>query len=228
MLNSLFKIKNVIFLFLLWNIFVGCSSIVYSPTIDLPARPLKKGQGQFVYGVGMLAETRPKETGKKLDLGHEIFVRYGFGENFSFQEKVWADISEIENKWRGGISASGIFVLNDSTSKFRFGVMPTLAFLFDGKPVEGGGGAVPIILWFPRIETFHFYTAMGPAIGLRDAIGKKKPQWGWGIVTNVGFSAVPSSVMSINVEIVGILQVNEYDKIIHFIIAPGVKVGWNF
>lgn len=72
------KISYLIVFLLSSIVFQSCiPSLVYSPSLNLPSKPLNKDEVQILAGVGYLPETKPEKTEKKcpwveklqLDLG---------------------------------------------------------------------------------------------------------------------------------------------------------------
>ncbi len=113
-------IKNKLHLFLLAFIILlinGCvPSLVYSPSINLPPKPLHKEQIQLLGGVGYFPETLPDRTPKKMAFGGETTIRYGFSNSFSAQVKGWYDFSNNVQEKRWGLSTACIVVFNDSSN----------------------------------------------------------------------------------------------------------------
>lgn len=119
----------------------GCaSSLVYSPSMQLPVQPLKKDQGQTGFGMVMLPETRPASVGLKTSIGAEGFLRYAFSNKFSLQGRYWHNLESDNNIY--GASIGGTYMFEDSNSTTRFGLTGTTAVLFDGSSAEGGGSAL--------------------------------------------------------------------------------------
>jgi len=51
----------------------GCPpSLVYSPSANLPPRPLKKGKVQFLGWIGMFPEARPHDVDSKTAIGGDL------------------------------------------------------------------------------------------------------------------------------------------------------------
>ena len=112
------KISNAvpIILISLLTELIGCApSMVYSPSINLPPKPLQKEELQLLGGIGYLPETRPDKTPKKLTLGGETTLRYGFSDFYSMQIKGWYDFSKnLSDYQRWGFAVASTFLFNDS------------------------------------------------------------------------------------------------------------------
>lgn len=216
-----------IIVILLATLFIGCTeSLVYSPSMNLPPRPLSGGQSQFLMGGAYFPETRPFRSPEKTAYGWEATFRFALCKHFSMQAKGWKDLSGNFDGERYGISGAVIAMLNDS-SNFRYGVMPTGAFLFGGGDMEGGGGGLPICFWFTKYHPFDFYTTITPAFGIKDVSAETK-QWGWGILLNAGTAVIIKDCLTINLEFSGIRQVNEYEDRNDYFICPSLNIGYLF
>ena len=202
-------------------------SLVYSPSANLPPRPLKKWDVQFLSGIGMFPETRPFEVSSRTAVGGEITIRLALSDYFTMQAKGWIDLSGHFLYNRSGISVSSLIMFNDDKSLYRVGIMPTGAILFSGRLLQGFGSALPICLWFPEYKANNFYISCGPGFGTRGlAVGEK--EWGWGILLNVGTSILFSDNFTLNFEISSIVQKNEYENLTHFILSPSFTMGLLF
>lgn len=212
---------------LLTSVLTGCvPSLVYSPSINLPPRPLEKEDVQILGGVGYFPETQPDRVNKKMAFGGETTVRYAFGNSYSMQMEGWYDFTNNADKGRWGLSLAGIFVLNDS-SNYRFGLMPIFATVIADNSVEGGGCYIPVTLWINHLDPINFYAAAGPVIGIRD-ISDDNNQWGWGIIINAGCGFYFYDKITMNIEFSFIKQVNEYKNIQDYFLSPSINIGYIF
>jgi hypothetical protein len=224
-------LKVVLFILLIF-IFIfttGCPpSLVYSPSANLPPRPLKKGQLQLLGGIGLFPEARPHDVGSKTAIGGEATFRFALSDYFTLQAKGWLDFSGNVDFSRYGFSISSIVMFNDDKSLYRLGIMPTGALLFSTGGLDcgigGGGGALPICLWFPEYKELNFYISFGPGFGIRN-LPVEDNKWGWGILLNLGTSILISNHFTLNLEFSGVFQKNEYEHISDFILSPSFNLG---
>jgi hypothetical protein len=179
----------------------------------------------------MFPEARPHEVKYKTAIGGEATFRFALGDYFALQAKGWMDFSDNVDFSRYGFSVSSIIMFNSDKSSYRIGIMPTGAFLFStggtGGGLDGVGGALPICLWFPGYNKFNFYFALGPGFGARK-FPPEDNKWGWGILLNVGTSILISKHFTINFEVSGIAQKNEYENVSDFILSPSFNLGLIF
>ncbi|HCY75757.1 MAG TPA: hypothetical protein DHV28_07530 [Ignavibacteriales bacterium] len=218
---------TLIFLTAIVLIINSCApSLVYSPSINLPPKPLQKDEIQLLGGAGYLPETLPDRTAAKMAFGGEATIRYGFNNTISGQIKGWYDFSNNVEQKRWGLSTASIITFNDS-SDFRFGVMPNLAMVLSDNSIEGGGGSLPFTFWLNKYNPFNIYFGFGPIVGFRDLTDEAN-QWGWGLILNTGISILLEERFTLNLEFSGIKQVNEYNGSNEYFLSPSLNIGYIF
>jgi len=213
----------------------GCApSLVYNPAVSLPSRPLIKEQGEAIGTLGFLPETRPHQSGTTSHVsgGGALTLRYAFSNRLTLGVSAWSDLQDFFNGYfRGGFGAEAIFPIagggDPDPNGMKLGLMPRTAVLFDGGSIEGGGFAIPVVLWLPKTDLFATYAALGPALGYRD-LSTAPAQWGYGLIGNLGTSITLGSSFRIYAEVAGIVQVNQYDRITHGVFAPSVGLALTF
>lgn len=220
-------INSVVFFIFFGIFFYSCvPSLVYSPSLNLPSKPLSKDEVQILGGIGYLPETRPNYTEPKMVLGGEASLRFGISDRVTAQLKGWKDVSYSISEARYGFSISALTMLNDS-SDIRFGIFPTGAFLLAENDIEGGGGTIPFCFWYSKFYPISFYAAFGPIIGIRN-ITEDNNQWGWGLLLNIGATVTIKKHFTFNLEISAIKQVSEYDGYKSYFLSPSLNVGYIF
>ncbi|MGB5287421.1 MAG: hypothetical protein WBQ32_12305 [Ignavibacteriaceae bacterium] len=220
------KINRIIILFI-FSTLSGCvPSLVYSPSINLPPKPLQKEKAQILGGVGYFPETQPDRVSSKMAIGGETTIRYAFSNSYAMQIEGWYDFSSNVEDGRWGLSIASIIVFNDS-SNYRFGLMPIFAAALADNSVEGGGCYIPATFWFNHIDPLNFYAAIGPVVGIRD-ISDEHNQWGWGIIINAGCGILFNDNITMNLEFACIKQVNEYRGRQDYFFSPSINIGYIF
>lgn len=73
----------------------------------------------------------------------------------------------------------------------------------------------------------YFYILFGPGFGVRD-LPVEDNEWGWGILLNLGTSILISNHFTLNLEISGIFQNNEYENLSDIILSPSFNLGFLF
>lgn len=220
------RIKLIVIFFILSTFFSCVPSLVYSPSINLPPKPLEKDETQILGGVGYFPETRPDRVTSKMAFGGEATIRHAFSNSFSLQLESWYDFSNNVEDGRWGLSLASNIVFNDS-SNFRFGLMPIFAAAFADNSMEGGGCYFPITFWFNHFDPVNFYAAVGPMVGIRD-ITAENNQWGWGIIMNAGCGILFENNITLNLEFAFIKQVNEYNSRTDYFFSPSINIGYIF
>jgi len=219
------KLKTLLLSAALCPLLFNCTpSLVYSPSVNLPAEPLKKRSVQVLGGIGFLPETREHDVGESVALGGELTFRFGISDYFTMQFKGWKDFSDNLDESRSGFSYTNIVLLNDAQSKYKVGFLPTFAFLFDGNGLEGGGAATQFGIWLPNNGVLHPYVAIGPGVGIRN-LEENPKEWGWGVLTNLGLALKISEHFNLNLEVAGIAQINEFEDKSNFVVAPSLNLG---
>lgn len=124
-------------LIILISLFIGglfltncSSSLVYSPSLNLPSRPLVEKEVDLNGGVEIFPETRPEyiESKSKNAFGFNGHIGYGFTNEFSMYAKGWFT-TENANYTRTGLALSGVvnFPINESS---RYMIIPRFGTVF--------------------------------------------------------------------------------------------------
>ncbi len=205
----------------------GCaSSLVYSPSIQLPVQPLKKDQGQAGFGMVLLPETRPSAVGQKTSIGGEGFLRYAFSNKFSLQGRYWHNLESDNNLF--GTSISGTYIFGDSSSSTHYGLTCATAALFSGSSVEGGGSSVIGSVWLPKLSAdIRPFCSLGAIIGYRH-LNTTPKEWGAGLLLQGGLAWSLSQVWTLHFEGSFITQMNFYEDISHGIPSLSVATSITF
>jgi hypothetical protein len=188
---------------------------------------LKKHTLQVQGGLALLPEARPKVTDSNTAWGMEASIRYAVSDYYTLQFKGWKDISDKSDLDRGGLSYTNIVSLSNAEDRYKFGLIPILAFVFDETGLEGGGFAIPVCVWFPRTENTGIYFAAGPGVGIH-AVGDGEDDWGWGLEFTWGMALDFLERMSLNIELDIIAQTNSWDEEMEVILSPGLNLGVTF
>jgi hypothetical protein len=210
--------------------FFSCSpSLVYSPTLNLPSKPLEKHETRVNGGFEMLQETQPQGAHNVIAPGLTGSVAYGFTHSFALQLKGWTSLQNVEeNQFRFGFSASGMFMLNDSTNAFRYALLPCFAMTFDNNNLGWGKGIGSwLAVWFPSKSDIKPYFAVGAGLGWDD-FDYPYNSYGWGIFLNPGISVLSGKFVEVNFELAGALVFNRYENINYFILSPSVALSARF
>jgi hypothetical protein len=221
-----------------WMVFIastvlltGCaSSLVYSPSVQLPTSPLRAGSGQLMVGGEFLPETRPIAVPQDAEPGATGLIRYAFSDHLTLQAKSWFALNNTSADL-SGISLSGIVPFGDTGSRsLRFGTMISIAFLSDNEngdlAIGGTGFSASLLAWLPiSSDKLTLYGSFGPAYGVRNASYDSE---GYGAILSLGLAYNFCSSLSANLECAGVLARDLYDLTTNIIISPSFDLGWKF
>ena len=224
--------KIIINAFLLIVLTSCSSSMVYSPSINLPNEILKKNEFDFHGGFEAMPETRPEKLsgGDQTTLGIHGQVGYGYNDKFNMSIKGWMDLGDRENEIRYGISLNSQFVkaIND---KKKIIVLPRVGASFGGIGI-GYGLSNSFIFHHAINQKVGYYAGVGGAWGYESLHnqtndnGERKVPMGFGILGNFGLSWEIQSGIRLNFEVSPIYQINTFDDVDQFIFSPQIGVGY--
>lgn len=222
-----------LWIILIIGILTSCSnSLVYSPSINLPNKPLKEKEIDLQGGLELLAETRPEELqGNQTTLGLGGQLSYGFSNKFNLSLKGWADIEGRENSIRSGYALNGQFIkLIDEES--RIITIPRLGIVLDGNEISGYGIGTSILYQKSISKIFSWYGGVGLLWGFRDLDkeknynDKEKLPMGFGILGNLGIGCQLLNTIRLNLEINPIYQINTFDENSQMLFSPTIGIGY--
>lgn len=213
----------------------ACSpSLTYSPSYNLSHGALEKDQVDLSGGVEMLPETRPGETDEvTTTLGYNIRVAYGFRENFNMNVKAWGDIQGPFNSSRSGYALSAQFIKSLADNE-RLLFIPQAGIATGGFNIGGFGIGFSTLRQHDLNANFSWYTGGGFIWGFNElesslnAFGREEIPMGYAFRANLGLAYKIADRLRINAELNPIFQINPYDEVNHFIVAPSLNLGYSF
>lgn len=213
----------------------SCSpSLTYSPSYNLSHGALEKDKVDLSGGIELLPETRPDEVnGVSTTLGYNFRVAYGFRENFNMNVKAWGDIQGPFNSGRGGYALSAQFIKDLADNK-RLLFIPRAGFATGGFNVGGYGIGFTTLRQHDLNSRFSWYTGGGLMWGFNEleaelnAFGRSEIPMGYALKANLGLVYEIADHLRINAELNPIFQLNPFDEVNHFIIAPSLNLGYTF
>lgn len=212
----------------------NCStSQVYSPSLNLPQKPLAEKEVDLNGGVEMFPETRPEFTNSKdkSTFGFNGQLGYGFTNSFNMYAKGW--ITKDNNKYRSGYSLSGIidFQVDDNS---RYMLIPRIGLLLDNQNISGYGASCLLIYQSRIINNFSFNSGGGLIWGYNslfettNSVGESRISMGFAIQGNVGLTYQVSKNIRCNLEVNPLYQINTFDSQQNFVISPNIGIGYTF
>ena len=212
---------KLVVIVLMWIMFSGCSSLLYSPSVGLPTNPLKNGELDLHGGVELFPETAPDDIMTKTSSGATLQIGYGLSDKNSLYLRGWFS-SAGEEESRGGISLHLISQLKKFENAGLY-FIPKIGYALDGF-AHGIGFELPIIYQYCFNNKVSVFGGLGGAYGTE----LDDKAWGWGFTSHVGAGFQLSENLRINTELTGVYQNNSSDDVSHFIISPAIGLGYTF
>jgi hypothetical protein len=212
---------KIIYIVILTLLFSCTSSLVYSPSVGVSNKKIDKGDVNLQASYELLPETRPDKVDDKYSNGMNLGLSYGFTDNASLKLRGWNDMVKYPNDFRHGYSAG--LMLDYTENGNGWLIYPRAGILFDDNSVDGGGISFNSLYKMQVNKTLSLYGGMGLVLGWRDISNKvEKKQYGYGLLLNLGSSYDIYKGLGINFELNPVYQLNMYDDVNHFIVAPAI------
>lgn len=208
------------------------SSLVYSPSINLPNQPLKEKEIDLIGGFELLPETRQKAIqGNPTTMGLNGQVSYGFSDKFNMSLKGWLDIENRLNSTRSGFALNGQFI-NQISSDSRTILLPRIGIALGGNTISGYGFGASFIYQKNFIQNFSWYGGIGFLWGFKNlekevnSLNERNLPMGIGIIGNLGLSWQFYNKLRLNLELSPVYQVNIFDKNSQLLLSPSISIGY--
>lgn len=229
--------KLIVLLFLLVGglFLTNCSSsLVYSPSMNLPQRPLAEKEVDLNGGVELFPETRPEsiESKEKNAFGFNGQLGYGFTNDFSMYAKGWLTYENVGYN-RTGFALSGVinFPINENS---RYMIIPRVGMALERNEINGFGASTMFVYQSNISEKFSFTSGGGLSWGYNDLYKKStdnfelKFPFGYGLQGNVGLTYQIFENLRCNLEVNPLYQINTFDSKQNFVVAPNISLGYTF
>ncbi|MEZ4985970.1 MAG: hypothetical protein R2795_13200 [Saprospiraceae bacterium] len=225
---------RIIWAGMLFWVLSGCSSLLYSPSLNLTNQPIQEKQIDMQGGVELLPETRMLNATfpDNLQLGWSGGLRYGFGKQFNMGFKAWGEFSPRQTLLRGGGSIDAQF-LRIISPQTRLILLPRVGIALNGNSIAGYGLSASAIYQREVSDHFSWYGGIGAVWGVKDFTQEQnianelKMPMGAGVVGNLGIGWQLTNGLRANIELNPILQLNTFDNRQQFLLAPSVGVGYS-
>jgi hypothetical protein len=197
------------------------SSLVYSPSVGVTNKKIEKGDINLQAAYELLPETRPDRVEDNFSNGLNLGLSYGLTENTSLKLRGWNDMVKYPKNFRHGYSAGLMFDYTEKGSGWLF--YPRVGILFDDNTVDGGGISFNSLYKMQVNKTLSLYGGVGLVLGWRDISNEvEKKEYGYGLLFNIGSSFDIYKGLGINFELNPVYQLNMYDEVNHFLVAPSI------
>jgi len=225
-------------------LFISCSnSLIYSPALNLPVRPIAKDNIDISGGVELLSETRPGEeisnnfeipnlvgTDEELygnsTFGYNFQLGYGFSDKFNLYIRGWGDLENTGEYFRTGYALSSTLTLSELSESSRLMLIPRVGLALDGNYIGGYGLGLSSAIHHRFTDNFAFYSGLGFVWGFSEIGTIQDGENGIGIIGNVGTSYEIFDNFRVNLELTPIYQINLYDDNQKFVMSGQFAIGY--
>ncbi len=213
----------------------GCSySMVYSPSVNLPAKTLNRGDIDVKGGLELFPETQPV-TNRYTAPGGQLTLGYGINDKTSVYAKGWLDFTgRGRYATRSGFSLNAVVTVKTFTDRMRLLLIPKVGMVLDGKYRAGYGADLPVILHYRINNNLGLYGGFGFLYGLHDfekqlaLDGQMRLQGGWAVSNHLGASMNVWKQLNVNAELTTLYQNNTYAQRTNWLFSPTIGIGYVF
>lgn len=201
----------------------ACStSILYDPTLRMPARQLQTSEVQGTFGWGMLPETRPDAIDGKLNDDALLFdARAGLSKRVTLQARTWLGVPINGSSKRWGMGGSILYTIDTGSTGWRSSILLSGALGVHEETIQGFGGALNVILYTPKWLDVQPYLSAG---GILAFSSNSLDEWGIAPLLHAGVSWEFLEDVGLNAEVTSIFQINVAENVYHTIITPTLSL----
>ncbi len=220
------KVLNNIICLLAGCFAISCSSLVYSPSINLPDK-IQNNETKISAAYERLPLTNENEDKELSSNGAFISLQHSFFDYFCIQIKYWSDLNTFssENEYKHGLSITGYLLLNDSTADYRFYLVPTIGTSLLNKDIKMGTIGSWIALQTPSFSIFKPYAAAGFLYGNTNV---KRKHYGFGILANIGTNINIYRQLNLSIEFSVPTLINMETNAVTTYFAPTIGFTYSF
>jgi len=233
------KLKLLLFLSFGF-LFSNCNkSLVYSPSINLTSKPIKKKEIDAQVGAELLPETNQRdiEGSSNTVFGINGQVAYGFTDKFSLTAKFWADPERKIKELRSGFALSAQIV-KPISPKSRLIILPRIARLLEEGLFSKSGwqsdGLCISAVYHRSLKGNYWYAGGGAGWGTAffskksNFRGEEKIPMGFGLVGHLGYGWEFTNNLRLICELSPILHFNTFERNTRYVISPTIGLGYTF
>ncbi|HEY3875140.1 MAG TPA: hypothetical protein VGM92_06660 [Candidatus Kapabacteria bacterium] len=233
---------KMLVLFVLVLLLGGCTSLVYTPYLHLPAAPMKSGT-MSVAGSG---EGLPETSSSTISASGEGILAYALTDNVTLRGGAWSRVSDIRSGEVDGTSLDAIVALSRPMqlkqalemgtvpvySGFDVAIVPRAMSLY-GWNTLGLAGSISAAVWLPSIWSPEGKFAMRPYIAIGGLVGTGYTSnsngasgHGYGMLNNLGLTMTFSPHFSINEEVANPIVWTTMTKALTWYLTPSMTVSY--
>lgn len=224
--------KTIVLLTIALTLSACTRSLVYSPSLNLPAKIMKQKEIDLQGGIELLPETRREEnSGRTAVMGGVLQIGYGFGNNFNLTLKGCADLQDKENVLRSGYTLTAQFITTINSEE-RLILMPRVGLALGGSDIDGKGAGFSAVYHKNFNSLLSGYAGAGLLWGFNtleeqlNSQNEMKVPMGFGFMATAGFSWEFAEGLRMNAEVSPIYQVNSFDNTNYFVVSPHLGIGY--
>lgn len=227
---------------MIWPFWIAsCSSLAYSPVLNVPHSPLKKNEISIAGGAEMLAETRQvgqfyQPDTQKTAFGFSGQLGVGLKNNLAIYTRGWIEAEPSSIMWRHGYSLHTL-ISNPAGKRGRIHFIPRVGVVFFGKSISGWAAGASTAFQYNLSNKISLYSGSGilwafavnpnaytPAILYIDRRQNNGIAYNFnnGLALKMGYGLV------LNFEIVPSIHLNQYDKETQYVVASAIGLTYTF
>lgn len=214
------KTLNIISIAFLGIITIACTSLVYSPSINLPDK-IRKDETKIVAAY----ESLPS-TSNSIDKGMIVALQHSYSDNICMQLKYWTDFDSYgsEKDYLHGASITSYISLNDTNSPYKFYLAPTIGMSLNENRIQMGTIGSWLAVQTPSFYFFEPYAAIGFIYANTNV--KSKVAYGFGIMSNLGTHIKLYKNLRLNIEYSFPIKIDMYFKTGTLFVTP--TIGFSY
>jgi hypothetical protein len=196
--------------------------LVYSPSLNLPDN-IQKDETTL-----LVAYEKLPSTGEFVDDGIIVSLQQSFSDYFNLQIKYWTDLNTYKTDvdYLHGASLTAYFMLSDTTDTYKFIVAPTVGASMRENEFEMLVVGSWIAIKTPEIWVLKPYFGLG--LVYANTNFNSSDQYGFGLLSNIGFNIPLSSKIKFNFEFSFPLKIDMYWQTAYLFYTPTVGLSFSF
>jgi hypothetical protein len=205
-------------------------SMVTSSALSLSDRKVKRQQVDASAGIGLLPETRPRESSYTA-MGFTGKLAYGISDDFNLYGSGWVDLSDKYYSYRGGFSLSSRIGLWQNENS-RVELVPRIGVLTIDIGIGAFGlGADGVYVHNTR-NRLYYYTGIGLAAGAErlNRIPSRNSNisnyYGIGVIGHLGLGYNITDEWRAVIDLNPVYQYNPVEYLHQFMLSPNLSFGY--